>query len=180
MDIRKWFKTTVSPSTSINDSADPIQQDNDNSPANVCDSVAGGGGVAANIAASQASTCSSSSTTFGPDLPTPQGPPEDLGDEKPNQVKLDKYPSRLYNGKKRSFVSTWYHGRDWLEYSVNTDSAFCFPCRKFRSATAYTNVDSVFITKRYCNWKHANESNKGFHKHATSKEHLTCVAAWRE
>ncbi|CAM4556543.1 unnamed protein product [Leuciscus chuanchicus] len=142
MDIRKWFKTTVSPSTSINDSADPIQQDNDNSPANICDSVVGGGGgVAANIAASQASTCSSISTTFGPDLPTLQGPPEDLGDEKPNQVKLDK---------------------------------------KFRSATAYTNVDSVFITKGYCNWKHANESNKGFHKHATSKEHLTCVAAWRE
>lgn len=130
--------------------------------------------MAANISASQASTSSSSSPTFGPDPPPPQGPPEDLSDEKPNQV---KYPSRFYNGKKLLFVSTWRHWRDWLEYSVKTDSAFSYP-RKFWSTTAYTYVDSVFITKGNCKWKLASESNKGFHKHVTSKEHLTCDASW--
>lgn len=66
-----------------------------------------------------------------------------------------------------------------MEYSVQADAAFCFPCRKFRSACG-ANVDSTFTLKGYRNWKHAIESNKGFHKHATSKEHLMCDAIWRE
>ncbi|ROL48867.1 Zinc finger MYM-type protein 1 [Anabarilius grahami] len=34
--------------------------------------------------------------------------------------------------------------------------------------------------KGYRDWKHGAEKDKGFHKHASSKEHLTCLARWKE
>ncbi|KAK0137976.1 Zinc finger MYM-type protein 1 [Merluccius polli] len=36
------------------------------------------------------------------------------------------------------------------------------------------------MVKGYSDWKHAVEANKGFYKHATSKEHLTCMVMWTE
>lgn len=104
--------------------------------------------------------------------------PGDLGSERPNQVVLQRYPGHLFQNKSRSFVSSWYQTNEWLEYSVQTDAAFCYPCRKFN--TARGPVDSTFTVRGYRNWKHAVEKDRGFHKHATSKEHLTCVLRWKE
>ena len=67
-----------------------------------------------------------------------------------------------------------YRGREWLEYSVEADAAFYFPCRKFGGS------DSTFTTVGYTNWKHATDKTKGFARHAKSKEHLSGVAAWKE
>ncbi|KAL7404542.1 hypothetical protein ABVT39_016206 [Epinephelus coioides] len=60
------------------------------------------------------------------------GPPDDLGEDKPAQVILNKFPSRLFKGQKRSFVALWYNRRDWLEYSVKSDAAFCL-MKRFNS-----------------------------------------------
>uniref|UniRef100_A0A8C4N1Y2 TTF-type domain-containing protein n=1 Tax=Eptatretus burgeri TaxID=7764 RepID=A0A8C4N1Y2_EPTBU len=104
--------------------------------------------------------------------------PDDLGSERSNQVVLQQYPGHLFQNKSRSFVSSWYQTNELLEYSVQTDGAFCYPCRKFN--TARGPVDSTFTVRGYQNWKHAVEKDRGFHKHATSKEHVTCVLRWKE
>lgn len=108
-----------------------------------------------------------------------QQPPADLGDDdivEPAQVRLKQFPKKQQhtNDCKRSFSANWYNQRDWLEYSVKADAAFCFPCRKFGGN------DSVFTTVGYTNWKHANDKSKGFSRHSNSKEHQECVALWKE
>ncbi|KAL1268636.1 hypothetical protein QQF64_033999 [Cirrhinus molitorella] len=102
---------------------------------------------------------------------------DDLGIDQPNQVKLKQYPARMFGSKKCAFVSSWYINRDWLEYSVKADSAFCFCCRKFNVGT--TRVDA-FVNAGYRNWKNANETDRGFHKHETSKEHISSYTMWKE
>lgn len=101
-----------------------------------------------------------------------RGPPDDWGEDKPDQIILTKFPSRLFNGQKCSFVAMWYNHRDWLEYSVKADAAFCFACQKFGT------VDSVFMKTGYCDWKHAAE--RGLHNHEECKEHMESVAKWQE
>lgn len=91
----------------------------------------------------------------------------------------------MFGTRKRSFLQAWFQKKDWLEYSVKADAAFCYPCRKF-SAQSATQIsqgcrfDPAFITKGFNDWKHAMETNKGFNGHDTSKEHLTCYSMWRE
>jgi len=71
------------------------------------------------------------------DTPPPDGSskhnsyPDDLGVDKPNQVRLESDPVRHFSGKKHSFSFVWYQNRPWLEYSVQMDAAYCFPCRQF-------------------------------------------------
>ena len=55
-------------------------------------------------------------------------PIDDLGTDQPNQIVLKQYPYSILTGRRRSFVSAWYHNQDWLEYSVKADAAFCFCC----------------------------------------------------
>ena len=40
--------------------------------------------------------------------------------------------------------------------------------------------ESTFATDGYSNWKLATEMNRGFSKHAASKEHLACYSTWKE
>lgn len=84
-------------------------------------------------------TVTTSIRIMGPQPPPPPTVPGDLGVEKPAQVCLKLFPSRMFNGGKRSFCSNWFKGREWLEYSLSADSAFCFPCRKFSSASLHSS-----------------------------------------
>ncbi|CAK6975311.1 Zinc finger MYM-type protein 1 [Scomber scombrus] len=104
------------------------------------------------------------------------GLPEDLGVDKPVQVRLKQFPKKQQhnNDCTRSFSANWYNERDWLEYSQQADTAFCFPCRKFGG------TDSVFTRTGYTNWKHANDKVTGFSRHSNSKEHQACMASWKE
>uniref|UniRef100_A0A8C1TJI1 TTF-type domain-containing protein n=1 Tax=Cyprinus carpio TaxID=7962 RepID=A0A8C1TJI1_CYPCA len=115
-------------------------------------------------------SCSSSST------PGPPRVPFDLGEDKPNQVKLRRFPLRLCYNQHRSFVASWYTSREWLEYSVEADAAFCFPCRKYLISPS----DSAFTVRGFCDWKHAVEAGKGLNKHAASKEHITSMTLWKD
>ena len=99
----------------------------------------------------------------------------ELGTDKPKQVVLKKYPVKMFGAKKCKFSSSWYL-RDWLEYSVEKDAAFCYACRKFK----LVSLDATFSIKGFNDWKHAIETGKGLNKHAASKEHLACKAMWRD
>lgn len=48
--------------------------------------------------------------------------------ELPTQPALASYP---LNKQKRSFRSQWFSKFSWLEYSEQTDSAYCYYCRHF-------------------------------------------------
>jgi hypothetical protein len=63
----------------------------------------------------------------------------------------------MFGSIKQSFSSSWYLNRDWLEYSVEKDAAFCYACRKFKSVSS----DATFSIKGFKDWKHAIETGKG-------------------
>ena len=71
-----------------------------------------------------------------------------------------------------------------MEYPVKFDAAFCFPCLNFESKAERDfrgmRYESTFTTAGYRNWKHAVEINRGFSKHAVSKEHLACYSTCKE
>lgn len=79
---------------------------------------------------------------------------DDLGTDQPNQIFLQQYPACIFSGRKQAFVSTWYHNRDWLEYSVKVDAAFCFCCQQF---TITTRTLDAFLSVGFLNWKNAVE-----------------------
>ncbi len=57
--------------------------------------------------------------------------PDDISkscNDLPVQPKLTTYP---INAQKRSFQSSWYKERSWLEYSIKNDMCYCYYCRHF-------------------------------------------------
>ncbi|KAK0146221.1 Zinc finger MYM-type protein 1 [Merluccius polli] len=62
---------------------------------------------------------------------------------------------------------SWFAAREWLEYSCEKDSIFCYACRNFGSNK---NSTDAFTTTGYNNWRHA----------LSSKEHMKSVALWKE
>ncbi|KAL2077521.1 hypothetical protein ACEWY4_027025 [Coilia grayii] len=101
----------------------------------------------------------------------------ELNNSAPSQPILKVYPKRTFSQGFRSFNSNWYQSRPWLEYSVNLDACFCFPCRQFAGVN---NKDVVFTKTGYCNWKAALEKGKGFQKHEASHSHVSAAIRWTE
>ena len=108
--------------------------------------------------------------------------PTDLGklDELPVQPKRSAYCPRVFgsNSKIRDFKSSWFAGRDWLEFSVQANAAFCYCCRHFGASSDKT--DQMFINGGYTNWKAALERGKGFIKHASSASHVQAMFVWND
>lgn len=57
-------------------------------------------------------------------------------DELPAQPILVSYP---LNKQNRSFLSQWFAKFSWLEYSEQTDSAYCYYCRHFSTGININN-----------------------------------------
>ena len=87
--------------------------------------------------------------------------------DSPVQPKLTSYP---LNHQKRSFQSSWYIDRQWLEYSVQNDACYCYYCRHF-SANKLNAGDS-FSTAGFNNWKKSLQKDSGLIKHALSQSHV--------
>ena len=106
--------------------------------------------------------------------------PDDLGCKEgvPLQPHLDKYNPKLYGVKYRDFQASWFETREWLEYSLKSNSAYCFCCRHFSSSNA--KHEYAFTHTGYSNWKAALDKDKGFQKHASSSSHLQAFAVWKE
>ena len=69
----------------------------------------------------------------------------------PCQPRNHAFPQRNVGGMRR-FVSTWFNSHDWLEYSVELDSAFCFVCYLFKD-NIHAGGDS-FVNGGFRNWNH--------------------------
>ena len=100
----------------------------------------------------------------------------------PRQPRLHKFPVRDPKSKKtKSFQASWYSRFDWLEYSVEEDAAFCYPCRKFlRNTSAVFTSALTFTETGYKNWANALDANKGLYKHEHSEMHKNCYAKWSD
>ena len=111
----------------------------------------------------------------------PLQPPKDISQvagEKPSRPLLRVYPKQE-NGHSagRSFLSAWYAGNDWIEYSMEGYAVFCFPCRHFAPAS-YGNADDLFIRTGFQNWKKAKGKEGIFTKHINSQCHSMSVAGY--
>ena len=57
------------------------------------------------------------------------------------------YPKSQFGADWRPFRAAWYDTYDWLEYSVEKDAAFCFPCFLFKSSSNGNHYGSDVFTK---------------------------------
>ena len=146
--------------------------------------------LSASASSSTTEVLVTASKTFSDDILTV--PSHGLNDISPTQKVLKKYPARKFGTTSRSFNSTWYKGKPWLEYSVATDSAYCFPCRVY----GVNPSTPKFCIEGYEDWKHAldgwnelekveqNSSSKknlkGFAKHVASGFHKKNMEAWMD
>ena len=85
------------------------------------------------------------------------------------------FPLTKFGKVSRSFQKKWYEHFPWLEYSVNLDAAFCFPCRFFISSP-----DPAFTSVGFKDWKHATGQKGILITHSNSKYHTQAMAAWKE
>lgn len=93
----------------------------------------------------------------GCDLGTPESGPK--------QVLLSQYPLSQHGAEKWAFNKGWFQQYQWLEYSVTSDSAFCFSCRLFGKQNIRTNKDAL-IGSGFSNWKQAIDTFREHEKSA--------------
>ncbi|XP_073138186.1 uncharacterized protein [Henckelia pumila] len=82
-------------------------------------------------------------------------------DKGPTQPIYD-YPFTDCEGQKRRFQSSWFQKYPWLEFSIEKQSAFCFPCYVFDINSAQFDT---FTVKGFKNWKRVNCKNCPFKRH---------------
>ena len=97
----------------------------------------------------------------------------------PTQPTLSHYPRTVQSGVPRSFQGAWFSSYSWLEYSAQSDAAFCFACRHFPPPSPSTQ-ESVFTTIGYKNWKKATYRDGGFISHVKSDIHVVAMASWAD
>lgn len=105
------------------------------------------------------------------------GAPSDIAQHKsesPVQPTGVSFPTSV--SSKRSFQVSWYSDFPWIEYSVETDAAFCFPCRFFGCAS-----DNALTHHGFRDWKHARgkSGTLTYHDSCCSKHHQA-VLSWKE
>ena len=99
--------------------------------------------------------------------------------EAPKQPRVE-FPSRSFGtGRQRAFNSQWYNSHPWLEYSVERDAAFCYPCRLFKSAGS-SRAEDAFTRTGFRNWKHAMGNTGIISVHAKCATHRRAMACWNE
>lgn len=91
-----------------------------------------------------------------------RAPIDDLGTDQPNQTVLQQYPASIVSYRMRSFVAAWCHNRDWLEYSVKANAAFCFCYLRCSSHRRSQTLD-VFVSLGFPNWENATERDYYYH-----------------
>lgn len=86
----------------------------------------------------------------------------------PVQLKLRMYPLSMMKDHQRSFNSRWYTDYPFIEYSVQNDTVYCFPCRFFPSLSH--KAETTFTVKGMRDWKkiRSKHSHSDCHKHSMS------------
>ena len=93
-----------------------------------------------------------------------------------------RFPTTMFSNKARSFNPLWYKTYDWLEYSVEMDACFCYPCRMFGAQGSQfgSRSESTFTLNGYRDWKHATGKNGVLNGHAKCFSHKQAQAAWSQ
>ena len=91
--------------------------------------------------------------------------------QSPVQPVLRSFPPTQVKGQKRSFNSSWYKTYPFLEYSVQEDAVYCFPCRLFPSPSS--KAEMTFTEKDLRNWK---KFRSKVDKHMSSEAHKLSVS----
>ena len=78
----------------------------------------------------------------------------------------------MFGKQKRSFSSQLYDKYNFIEYSIERDAVYCFPCRFF-GATGYSH-ERAFTTRGFQNWRKTHKITT----HGNSKYHKDSVVAW--
>ncbi len=115
-------------------------------------------------------------------MPSPsQQPPSDISSgphEKPVQRSSGRFPSTLLGTKKRSFNPDWFKTYSWLEYSVERDAGFCFPCRHFGVGSG--RAEHTFTKEGFRDWKHATGKEGILQGHASCFAHIQATRSWHD
>ena len=93
-----------------------------------------------------------------------------------------RFPTTMFSNKARSFNPLWYKTYDWLEYSVEMDACFCYPCRMFGAQGSQfgSRPESTFTLNGYRDWKHATGKSGVLNGHAKCFSHKQAQAAWSQ
>ncbi len=94
--------------------------------------------------------------------------------DKPMQPVIT-FPPTMFGKVSRSFQKRWYENFSWLEYSINLDAAFCYPCRVF-----INSPDPVFTSMGFKDWKHATGQKGVLNGHSNSKSHTQAMGLGKE
>ena len=87
------------------------------------------------------------------------------------------FPTTLIGGRPRSCQASWFQQHPWLEYSLERDSCYCYPCRLFSRDPS----DSAFVNPNgYHDWKHAPGKTGSLYLHANSTTHSNAILAWQQ
>ena len=96
----------------------------------------------------------------------------------PTQPKIN-FPLRQFGmGRPRGFNRDWYKSYQWLEYSVERDAAFCFPCRMFKVGSS--RCESTFTVTGFRNWKHAMGQKGIITSHDKCNVHKQAMMDWKQ
>ena len=91
------------------------------------------------------------------------------------------FPFRIFGrNNKRSFNSTWYKKYSWLEYSVEYDAAFCYPCTIFKSASEASRAENAFMIVGFRNWKNALGKKGVITSHSSCESHKQAMISWKD
>ena len=91
-------------------------------------------------------------------------PEFDLGtlEDGPARPVLNAYPIR----NNRKFLKKWYDEYSWLEYSVNEDASYCFPCRVMK---AKKRQHDLLVRGGFTNFKNATSPDYNYNDLLTIK-----------
>ncbi|KAL5861691.1 hypothetical protein ACOSQ4_002987 [Xanthoceras sorbifolium] len=80
------------------------------------------------------------------------------------------YPLSESGNQNHRFQRSWFTKFSWLEYSIENDRAYCFPCYLFYSSTSQYRT---FTIEGFNNWKRVNcGDNCPLKKHEGDDDHL--------
>ncbi|GBP90505.1 hypothetical protein EVAR_79990_1 [Eumeta japonica] len=102
------------------------------------------------------------------------GIPSDIAQigEPIEQVVLDTYPKQ----HNRAFVSDWFKRYKWLQYSVEKDAAFCYPCQQF---LPHGSKQTSYTSTGFRNWKMPLILKLVF-QNMKNQSHIQAMSMWQE
>jgi len=175
-------------------SIEPILIDSSSDDSSNCSNAFGAeGNITEQQTCSVAPSCPSltdlaqnSTTDSTPTTPfATQEPPSDIAHNPlcaPVRPKNIKFPTTMFSKTSRCFNPAWYKKYNWLEYSIERDACFCYPCHLFGSqgSTFSSRPEPVFTSVGFRNWKHATGKTGALQVHSNCYSHKQAVIAWEQ